>query len=43
MRNTLARGAVSTVMSRGVRSGHIEVVEGSRRRGFGPAGVRPGV
>jgi cyclopropane-fatty-acyl-phospholipid synthase len=36
MRDTLARGAVSTVMSRGVRSGRIEVVEGGRRRGFGP-------
>lgn len=37
MRDALARSAVSTVMSRGVRSGHIEVVEGARRRGFGPA------
>jgi len=37
MRNALARSAVSTVMSRGVRSGRIEVVEGGRRRGFGPA------
>jgi cyclopropane-fatty-acyl-phospholipid synthase len=37
MRDALARTAVSTVMSRGVRSGRIEVVEGGRRRGFGPA------
>jgi cyclopropane-fatty-acyl-phospholipid synthase len=37
MRNTLARTAVSTVMRRGVRSGRIEVVEGGRRRAFGPA------
>lgn len=36
MRDALARSAVSTVMSRGVRSGRIEVVEGGRRRGFGP-------
>jgi cyclopropane-fatty-acyl-phospholipid synthase len=36
MRNALARGAVSTVMSRGVRGGRIEVVEAGRRRGFGP-------
>ncbi len=36
MRNALARSAVSTVMSRGVRSGRIEVVEAGRRRGFGP-------
>jgi cyclopropane-fatty-acyl-phospholipid synthase len=36
MRDALARSAVSTVMSRGVRSGHIEVVEGGQRRGFGP-------
>jgi cyclopropane-fatty-acyl-phospholipid synthase len=37
MRDALARTAVSTVMSRGIRSGRIEVVEGGRRRGFGPA------
>ena len=37
MRDALARSAVSTVLSRGVRSGRIEVVEGGRRRGFGPA------
>ena len=37
MRDALARTAVSTVMSRGVRSGHIDVVEGARVRGFGPA------
>jgi cyclopropane-fatty-acyl-phospholipid synthase len=36
MRNALARGAVSTVMSRGVRGGRIEVIEAGRRRGFGP-------
>lgn len=36
MRDALARSAVSTVMSRGVRSGRIEVVEAGRRRGFGP-------
>jgi cyclopropane-fatty-acyl-phospholipid synthase len=37
MRDTLARSAVSTLMSRGVRNGRIEVVEAGRRRGFGPA------
>ena len=37
MRDALARAAVSTAMSRGVRSGRIEVVEGGRRRAFGPA------
>ncbi|MBA3866290.1 MAG: class I SAM-dependent methyltransferase [Solirubrobacterales bacterium] len=37
MRNALARAGVSTVMSRGVRSGRIEVIEGARSRGFGPA------
>ncbi len=36
MRDALARAAVSGVMSRGVRSGRIEVVEGGRRRSFGP-------
>jgi cyclopropane-fatty-acyl-phospholipid synthase len=36
MKNALARSAVSTVMSRGVRGGRIEVVEAGRRRGFGP-------
>jgi len=39
MRDALARTAVSAVMSRGVRHGRIEVVEGGRRRGFGPAGA----
>ena len=34
--NALARGAVAAVMRRGVRHGRIEVVEGGRRRGFGP-------
>jgi cyclopropane-fatty-acyl-phospholipid synthase len=37
VRNALSRAAVSTVMSRGVRSGRIEVVEGARTRAFGPA------
>jgi len=37
MRDALARAAVSTAMSRGVRHGCIEVVEGGRRRAFGPA------
>jgi cyclopropane-fatty-acyl-phospholipid synthase len=37
MRDALARGAVSTVMSRGVRNGHIDVIEGDRQRSFGPA------
>ena len=37
MRDALARSAVSAVMSRGVRSGRIEVVEGGRRRAFGPS------
>jgi cyclopropane-fatty-acyl-phospholipid synthase len=37
VRDALARAAVSTVMSRGVRHGRIEVVEGGGRRGFGPA------
>jgi cyclopropane-fatty-acyl-phospholipid synthase len=36
MRDALARGAVSTLMRRGVRNGRIEVVERGRRRGFGP-------
>ncbi len=36
MRDALARAAVSTVMGRGVRHGRIEVLEGKRRRGFGP-------
>ena len=36
-RNALSRAAVSTVMSRGLRSGRIEVVEAGRRRAFGPA------
>jgi cyclopropane-fatty-acyl-phospholipid synthase len=39
MRDALARSAVSTLMSRGVRNGRIEVVEAGRRRGFGPAGA----
>ena len=37
MRDVLARTAVSTAMSHGVRSGRIEVIEGARSRGFGPA------
>jgi cyclopropane-fatty-acyl-phospholipid synthase len=37
VRNALSRAAVSTVMSRGVRCGRIEVVEGPRVRTFGPA------
>ena len=37
MRDALARGAVSAVMSRGVRSGRIEVVERGRGRSYGPA------
>jgi cyclopropane-fatty-acyl-phospholipid synthase len=37
MRDALARTAVSTAMSRGIRSGRIDVIEGGRRRGFGPA------
>jgi cyclopropane-fatty-acyl-phospholipid synthase len=37
MKDALARSAVSTVMSHGVRSGRIEVVEDGRARGFGPA------
>jgi cyclopropane-fatty-acyl-phospholipid synthase len=37
VRDSLARAAVSTVMSRGVRHGRIEVVEGGRRRAYGPA------
>jgi cyclopropane-fatty-acyl-phospholipid synthase len=37
MRDALARGAVSAVMSRGVRSGRIEVVERGRGRAYGPA------
>src|SRR3954452_12530259 len=36
MRDALARGAVSAVMSRGVRSGRIEVVEPGRTRAYGP-------
>jgi cyclopropane-fatty-acyl-phospholipid synthase len=39
VRDALARTAVSTAMSRGVRHGRIEIVEGGRRRGFGPAGA----
>ena len=39
MRDALARTAVGAVMRRGVRHGRIEVVEGGRRRGFGPAGA----
>jgi cyclopropane-fatty-acyl-phospholipid synthase len=39
MRDALARGAVSAVMSRGVRSGRIEVVERGRTRAYGPAGA----
>ena len=34
--DALARSAVAAVMQRGVRHGRIEVVEGGRRRGFGP-------
>ena len=37
MRDALARGAVSAVMSRGVRSGRIEVQERGRTRAYGPA------
>jgi cyclopropane-fatty-acyl-phospholipid synthase len=37
VRNALSRAAVSTVMSRGVRRGRIEVLEGPRVRAFGPA------
>ncbi len=36
MRDAVARTAVSTLLSRGVRSGRIEVLEAGRRRGFGP-------
>jgi cyclopropane-fatty-acyl-phospholipid synthase len=36
VRNALARSAVSTVMSRGIRSGRIDVVEDGRSRSFGP-------
>jgi cyclopropane-fatty-acyl-phospholipid synthase len=45
MRDALARGAVSAVMSRGVRCGRIEVEERGRTRAFGPAGadLRAGV
>jgi len=39
VRDALARTAVGAVMRRGVRHGRIEVVEGGRRRGFGPAGA----
>jgi cyclopropane-fatty-acyl-phospholipid synthase len=39
VRNALSRAAVSTVMSRGVRCGRIEVVEGSDVRTFGPVGA----
>jgi cyclopropane-fatty-acyl-phospholipid synthase len=39
MRDGLARAAVTALMSRGVRSGRIEVVEGGERRVFGPAGA----
>jgi cyclopropane-fatty-acyl-phospholipid synthase len=42
MRDQVARAAVSTVMRRGVRSGRIEVLEGGRRRAFGPAGAELG-
>jgi cyclopropane-fatty-acyl-phospholipid synthase len=35
--DALARTAVGAAMRRGVRHGRIEVVEGGRRRGFGPA------
>jgi cyclopropane-fatty-acyl-phospholipid synthase len=38
VRDQLARTAVSQVLRR-LRSGHIEVVEGGRERGFGPAGA----
>ena len=37
VRDALARAAVCAVLGRGVRSGRIEVVEGGRSRGFGPA------
>jgi cyclopropane-fatty-acyl-phospholipid synthase len=37
--DALARNAVSAAMRRGVRHGRIEVIEGGRRRGFGPAGA----
>ncbi len=37
MRDALARTAVGAVMRHGVRHGRIEVVEGGRQRGFGPA------
>jgi cyclopropane-fatty-acyl-phospholipid synthase len=39
VRDALACAAVSTAMSRGLHHGRIEVVEGGRRRGFGPAGA----
>jgi cyclopropane-fatty-acyl-phospholipid synthase len=35
--DALARGTVAAAMRHGVRHGRIEVVEGGRRRGFGPA------
>jgi cyclopropane-fatty-acyl-phospholipid synthase len=38
MRDALARTAVTQALRR-VRAGRIEVVEGGRRRGFGPAGA----
>ncbi len=37
--DALARTAVSTVLRHGVRHGRIELVEGGRRRGFGPPGA----
>jgi len=37
VRDALSRTAVSAVMNRGVRHGRIDVVEGGRRRRFGPA------
>ena len=37
MRDAVARAAVSAAMSRGIRSGRIEVEEDARRRSFGPA------
>ena len=37
MRDAVARAAVSAAMSRGIRSGRIEVEEDAHRRSFGPA------
>ncbi|HEX5712855.1 MAG TPA: hypothetical protein VFX85_06035, partial [Solirubrobacterales bacterium] len=37
MRDALARTAVGAVMRHGVRHGRIEVLEGGRRRAYGPA------